>query len=268
MRYLGRNRRFVTAVLSMILAASFGCGGNDPTPPGTDTAEPPPDLPDSSVGTTDTPDPPREISIPDNVPETEYEAATAILKLGGHLDQDSSGHVQAVDLTGTSVSNPDLEQLQAFSKLQGLILTDTEISDEGLEHIAKLPSLMTLELYRTPLTDEGLKYLSQSSTLAGLYLKGTNITDDGLAHIAGLQNLTQLSLSNTKITDQGMQHLAGFIKLESLIIEDTKVTADGIVENLGELKKLELIRAAGTGISREGVSAIQETLPGVRVTGP
>lgn len=268
MQRLRTNHLYVAVSLTMLAIAGSGCGGDAPTSPATDTSGPTPDSSDSNIGTTDTADPPEKVSVPENLPAAEQEAAAAILNLGGHVDQESSGHVQAVDLTATNIGNADLEQLQAFSHLQGLILTDTEISDDGLKHLAGLPSLTTLELYRTSIGDGGLKHLSELNRLAGLYLKGTKISNDGLAHIAGLQSLTQLSLSNTEITDAGLRHLSGLTKLESLMIEDTKVTAEGIIKNLSELKQLELIRAAGTQISVDSIADIRQALPGVRVTGP
>jgi len=239
-----------------------------PVPPAIPVTGPPAGPDDSSSGNTDEAVPSHTIDLPENLPDAERDATTAVLMLGGHIDQASSGHVLTVDLTGTDVGKDDLEQLQAFSQLLGLILTDTGVSDDGLQHVARLDTLTTLELYRTSITNDGLKHLANMNSLAGLYLKGTNITNEGLEHIADLKNLTQLSLSNTVINDLGLKHLRGLSKLESLMVEDTKVTAFGLLANLSDLKKLELIAVAGTQMSAEEVDTIARSLPGVRVTGP
>jgi hypothetical protein len=263
-----RNVQLSVVCLILLLFIGGGCGVDAPVPPATPRTGPTPALADSSIGNTDSVAPTDTFTLPENLPDAERDATTAVLKLGGHIDQASSGHVLTVDLTGTDAGDADLEQLQAFTQLLALILTDTEISDDGLEHVANLGTLTTLELYRTSISDAGLKHVANLSSLAGLYLKGTNITDDGLAHIAGLTNLTLLSLSNTALTDDGLKHLRGLSKLESLIVEDTQVTAGGLIENLSDLKKLELIGTAGTQISAEEVGTIQRSLPGIRVTGP
>jgi hypothetical protein len=262
-----RNVQLPVACLILLLFIGGGCGADAPVPPAIPLTGPTPGSIDSSVGITDDAPPLDTVNLPENVPDAERDATTAVLKLGGHIDQASSGHVLTVDLTGTDVGNDDLEQLQAFTQLLGLILTDTGVSDDGLQHVAKLSTLTTLELYRTSISDAGLKNLSNLSSLAGLYLKGTKITNDGLAHIAGLTNLTLLSLSNTALTDDGLKHLRGLSKLESLIVEDTKVTADGLIGNLSDLKKLELIAVAGTQMTAEEIGTIERSLPGIRVTG-
>ncbi|MBT4864234.1 MAG: hypothetical protein HON53_03820 [Planctomycetaceae bacterium] len=263
-----RNVQLPVVWLILLLFIGGGCGVDAPVPPATPLTGPPPGPADSSIGNTDDAVPSGAVDLPENLPDAERNATTAVLNLGGHIDQASSGHVLTVDLTGTDVGNDDLEQLQDFSQLLGLILTDTGVSDDGLKHVAKLGTLTTLELYRTSISDGGMKHLSNLSSLAGLYLKGTNVTNEGLEHIAGLTNLTQLSLSNTALTDDGLKHLRGLSKLESLMLEDTQVTANGLIENLSDLKKLELIAVAGTQMSAEEAGTIERSLPGIRVTGP
>jgi uncharacterized protein YjbI with pentapeptide repeats len=268
---ISRNVQWPVACLIFLLFIGGGCAPAAPVPPALPVTGPPPGptlgSADTSIGNTDDAPPLETVELPENLPDDERDATTAVLKLGGHIDQASSGQVLTVDLTGTDVTNADLEQLQAFTQLLGLILTDTGVSDDGLRHVAKLGTLTTLELYRTSISDAGLEHLSNMNSLAGLYLKGTKITDDGLAHIAGLTNLALLSLSNTAINDGGLKHLRGLSQLESLIVEDTKITANGLIENLSDLKKLELIAVGGTEMTANEINTIERSLPGVRVTG-
>ena len=66
---------------------------------------------------------------------------------GGSITRDASGQVIAVDLTGSWITDADLERLRSFPRLRSLNLTRTKITDVGMEHLATLTSVTDLNLY-------------------------------------------------------------------------------------------------------------------------
>lgn len=66
------------------------------------------------------------------------------------------------DLTGTEVTDADLQQFQGLVYLTKLKLDNTEISDEGLEHLQGARYLRRLSLTNTRVTEAGIQKLEKS----------------------------------------------------------------------------------------------------------
>jgi WD40 repeat protein len=81
-----------------------------------------------------------------------------IEEMGGKVELDQTApepSVVLVDLSGTGVTNKDLEHLDELTDLQSLDLDETQISDAGLVHLRGLVGLRALSLRRTLVTDTG-----------------------------------------------------------------------------------------------------------------
>lgn len=87
-----------------------------------------------------------------------------------------------------------------------------------------------------PITDRGLEYLSRARSLETLVLFNTEVTDEGLAALASLRDLKILKISSPRITDAAVPQLA-------------------------KLQSLERFWIAGTSISSQGASELQQALP-------
>jgi Leucine-rich repeat (LRR) protein len=92
-------------------------------------------------------------------------------------------HIVAVDLSGTSVTDQELQRLESLSELKELSLAGT------------------------PITDGGLSLLRGLVLLTSLDLSSTSVTDAGLAQLAPLVNLEYLDVSHTEVTDEGIAAL-------------------------------------------------------------
>src|SRR5262249_28843168 len=92
--------------------------------------------------------------------------------IGGTL-QMRDGHVAAVSLKSTSVTDRELEILAKLPQLAELNLRDTEISDVGAAHLSSIHSLQKLDLGFTLLSDSSLARLTPLTSLETLYLGNT-----------------------------------------------------------------------------------------------
>ncbi len=121
----------------------------------------------------------------------------------GDLDQ-----ARFINLTGTSVTDDVLAQLDGMNCLEELLLQYAQISDSGLAHVRNLRSLRTLWISGPGTGDERLRHLSGLTNLKRLMLPWrTGITDAGLAHLKGLTNLSLLNLTGTSVSDAGVKEL-------------------------------------------------------------
>jgi CheY-like chemotaxis protein len=168
---------------------------------------------------------------------------------------------QKLDLLSTQISDQELAALLAsLDDLRFLSLAETKVGDAGIAHLQSLRNLQELHLDHTEVTDEGLEGVAELPNLEILDLKGTRITDEGLAHVGRMSGLTGLYLTRTGITDAGLRHLEGLKKLETLILWDTGI-GDAGLEHLKPLKTLQEVILWNTRVTREGVAALQASLP-------
>jgi hypothetical protein len=72
---------------------------------------------------------------------------------------------------------------------------------------------------------KGLRGCQAQRVLLGLY--ESRITDDGLAHLRGANQVVSVDFSHTQVTDAGLEHLAALPSLEFLGAAGSKVTMQG-----------------------------------------
>lgn len=161
----------------------------------------------------------------DSLPQSEQAAAAALTKLGGRVTSDADGHVAAVDLAQTPITDEDLKLLAACPHLVELNLRATLVSDAGLETVGRL---LQLEF---------------------LGLTGTMVTDAGLAHLAQLGRLRFVTLGHTSITDAGLTALARCTQLEGLNLKATSVTAAGLVQFQSQVPQCRIVSDVTTTTS-------------------
>ncbi len=132
-----------------------------------------------------------------------------------------------VDLTGSEVTDAELECLVRLNNLESLALDGTRLTDAGLTVVGGLTRLKNLSLANTPVTDAGLIKLKGLKDLERLNLERTQVTDEGLVHLKGLTNLRRLSLEGPQFTDAGLEHLKSLSNLSFLTLFNSQVTPHG-----------------------------------------
>jgi serine/threonine protein kinase len=129
---------------------------------------------------------------------------------------------EEVDLSGSAVSDADLESLGALP-CRRLVLDRAPVQGPGLVHLKKLPRLIDLSLGCPTLSFPGVRY------------------------VAELKQLERLSLASSGATDVSLKNLHDLVKLRELDLTATKVTAAGVAELQKALPKCN-IKAAPTGL--------------------
>ena len=106
---------------------------------------------------------PEELLFPANAYDAEAEVPAWLRE---HLRPDPS----KLNLSGTQVTDSELEDLKGLTNLVELGLSNTQVSDAGLEHLKGITSLESLDLKSTQVTDAGLKHLKGLTKLRMLGL--------------------------------------------------------------------------------------------------
>jgi hypothetical protein len=182
--------------------------------------------------------------------------------------------------------------LENLKKLKSLILQEAKITDEGMKSLAGLTELTELSLFRcNDITDAGLVALKDMTKMKNLslrqlypvngeegfdHLQGmkdleildiaeTDVSDEAFAKLTGLTKLKHLSAWNTWLSDEGAKSLAKLTNLEFLDVHGTQLSNAGLkdLEPLKSLKTLEL--SGAPGVTREGVEAFKQAVPGCDV---
>jgi hypothetical protein len=65
-------------------------------------------------------------------------------------------NVQQVQLSGTSVTDDDLQKLRVLPRLTGVGLDNTAVTDAGIEHLAGIATLQIINRQGTAITDEAV----------------------------------------------------------------------------------------------------------------
>ena len=174
----------------------------------------------------------------------DQKAVKRIQSIGGSVVQtEGKATVAAVDLSGTRVTDADLECLVELKELESLNLSGTAVSNAGLKWLSGLQNLQRLDLSNTGITNPGAKDLAALLHLAELDLKDVSVTDAGLKDLAVCKNLRRLNLQGSKVTDAGLKELARFPKLACLDLFETQVS-DATLRTLRESDRLHLLFVA------------------------
>lgn len=198
-------------------------------------------------------------------------------------------HLEAVDLTGSQITDAALVHLARLPELQELNIANTRVTDAGFTSIGRMPRLNTLVICNTAITDRGLAALGDCSqfdvldlsntaitdesakvfercrNVTALYLSRTQITNGALLAVGKLSKLTELTLDGCRIDDEGMPHLAKLKKLQTLWLHDTQVSNAGI-ESLLDMEELGELCMGGTKVNSIGRALLRAALPECEIT--
>jgi len=182
-----------------------------------------------------------------------------VRNLGGQVELDSSGRIEAVKLGFSWVSDRDAGRLGDLRRLRSLDLSFSLLTDAGMERIGSLRGVRDLNLYAVErITDIAVAYIRGWSDLERLNLRGTDITDTSLQYIAGLPSLKALDISHTQATNIGLEHLGAMRSLEELYAGGNKLTGAAL-RALKPLPNLRVLDLNGTQKRNSGLWSVSLT---------
>jgi len=149
----------------------------------------------------------------------------------------------SLDLSGTTISDANVERLKPFVALKELTLAETRITDAGLAQLQGLTGLRRLVLDGASIQGPGLLYLQKLPELADLRLGCQTLADFFISELVGLKKLERLSLAKSSVSDQGAQQLVQLTQLKELDLSHTKVTAARLAELKRSLPHCRIITA-------------------------
>lgn len=107
------------------------------------------------------------------------------------LGDDAPGNITCVEFHEKAVTDDQLGQLIALSKLRRLSLRSSHITDRGLVHLNQLPELRILQLEATSITESGLQILEKNPLLETLTLGEARLSPASIRRLQQkLPNLT------------------------------------------------------------------------------
>lgn len=217
-------------------------------------------------------------------------AADWITAKGGRLEHNSAGRA-SLHLSGTWVTDSDLDAIAAIPNLVRLDLSHTRVTDLGLRRLKDVQAIEDLNLFFAELvTDEGVAALKGWKKLRRLNLRGTKVSDNGLAHLTQVTTLEALDAGYAQLTDAGLEHLAALPRLRELTIGGNKLTDGGVaflklapgltyldlggsqrtdsglwsigltdhgLESVAALRNLEVLSVAGTKVTDAGLEHLR-----------
>ena len=134
-------------------------------------------------------------------------AVAAFEAVGGNVTMTADGHVWAVDLTGTSITDNDLQHLSATPRLTLLNLDGTAITNDAIPYLRNVPELSILRLCRTQITDAGLNRLDGVPKLTDLILDDTAVTDAGVGQLGRLSSLEKVYVMGCPVTQRARKQI-------------------------------------------------------------
>lgn len=111
------------------------------------------------------------------------------------LGDDGPGNISCAELRAP-VTDSQLEQLTALTKLRRLTLSGSRLTDRGIVHLRRLPELRHLNLDDAPITAAGLQSLASLSSLTWLSLGDTRLPPAAIDRLQ--QQLPQLTIVDSE----------------------------------------------------------------------
>lgn len=148
-----------------------------------------------------------------------------------------------------------------LSDLDSLLLSGTSVSDDQLQLVAKISGLGDLQLADTPITSAGIKHLVGLSNLTSLYVSNTKVGSDALSDIAKLKSLKVLGIAGTAISG-GFDPLEALQDLTLLVAGGLEIS-DQDAEAITRIPNLRRIDLTDATVSAEAIAKLRAKIPDV-----
>jgi len=177
---------------------------------------------------------------------------------------------------GNKMSGAALPLLKSYPALKELSVSGQQRTDSGLwsvavtdfniGQIAALSRLEALDLGETNVSDRGVAELARLVNLHALDLHGTRVTSKGLAALTSLPNLQRLKLWKAKgIDDAAAPIFVQMQKLETLEIPETNLTPVGLTQ-LSQHRNLKHLFLGGLNLTSEQVDTLRQAMPNCQIS--
>jgi hypothetical protein len=188
--------------------------------------------------------------------------------LGDDIDSDwvrrheylAALNVTRLDVYHDKVDTATLQrilEIHPINTLSTLWRTDT---DTLAKLLASEDTLRNVYLNNSDLTDVGFQALPLEQ-IEMLDVEQTQVTAEGLCELHRCGRLETLSLSGNQFTEPVAEVLASKPSLQGLYLNGPAVT-DAVVPHLRRLQKLDFLFLSGTTLTKDGIDALNEGLPG------
>lgn len=190
--------------------------------------------------------------------------------------------------------------MKQASKITGLHLYESKVTDAGLAHLKGIDNIEHINLSNTAITDAGLAHFKGMTKLRLLIVNGTKVTDSGIADLKNALpelQVEKLTTAQEKANDE-INKAGGILFSNAGIIERVDFRGAAVTDNkLGELKEslevwknslkelnllsseitdkglnhlkgltaLKRLRLTGAKVTSEGVQALEQAIPGLKV---
>lgn len=101
----------------------------------------------------------------------------------GVADLSTSGSLEDLDLSYTTITAKALASLSNLKSLSTLYVNDTTLSDDSMAEVKNIKGLKVLFLNGTKVTDKCLEQLAEATQLEHLELRDTKVTEIGIARL-------------------------------------------------------------------------------------
>lgn len=167
--------------------------------------------------------------------------------------------IKTLDLTRSPVSNAGMASVLKLTALEVLNISFTRIDNAGLQNIADLKNLKMLVVDNTSIDKPGFEAIAKATSLIELHARSIPATDNIFEHIAELANLRVLHLDgNRNMQGKPFAELVKRNKFRELRILTAGASEFGYYgfETIGNLKGLEVLRAAGCKLADGSIAQI------------
>ena len=115
-----------------------------------------------------------------------------------------------------------VKTLATFQALRSLDLSGTAVTDSDLESLAALKNLETLGLMSAPhITDSGVVHIRRLPKLKALFLARTTVSAKGFATMSGIASLEQLALTRNQVNRDMLEPFKGNNRLKIGVADET-----------------------------------------------
>jgi serine/threonine protein kinase len=169
-------------------------------------------------------------------------------------------NLQALEIDGGTINEPDLAQLSKSSSLNRLIISHVNLTRGCCEQISKCKHLTLVGISHCSLDGTVLHPLSRLS-LEFLDLGNNPLVTDAVVNdiVPRMPSLKALWLRDTGISNKSLTAISKLIQLRSLIIGGNNVSDRSVVKlaSLKELRQLDLLQLRITDVSIEALARLR-----------
>jgi len=200
-----------------------------------------------------------QVKLPANTKlmlQLSYDGLADLAPLANCVDQDVIYSIDARHVE--NLTDQSLQEIAKLKSVKQLLLKDGDITDTGAQYIATMPQLLHLDLSKTMVTAKGLSRLRTLTALKTLDLDMLSLKGTDLACLPPMVHLENLSVPRSGLANNAMKNIGKVTSLIRLKVSKNSDITDEGVSMLANLKNLQGLNLANTGITIKCVPSLQK----------